>query len=348
MTKISIAMATYNGEMHLAEQLNSLLSQSFLPLELQIGDDGSTDNTEELVKDFAARAPFPVHYHRNGTNLGYGENFLRTAQRCTGDWIAFCDQDDIWLNHKLDTIRSVIEQSGEDVSLVAHNAVLVDQAMNRLEAGPLQHFSNKLFEQFELSADWLCAGFRQVFRRDLISLYSFDCRIGTMNSFSAATGYDPRPHDSWIPFIANMSGSIRTLADELVLYRRHTSNATILHAPGGEPKTYLNNASAYQRSADWYGAAAIALVEAAPKPAPVRVSQAALRLLEESRWLQRRAAIYQSRSAVERLHLVAGQVRTGFYGRSWSARPAGFLKDLSYALVGDRILKLAHVVASTR
>jgi glycosyltransferase involved in cell wall biosynthesis len=82
VTDISVALCTYNGGRFLREQLESLASQSVLPAELQVGDDGSTDNTLEIVEEFARTAPFPVGIARNERQLGYGENFIQTARRC--------------------------------------------------------------------------------------------------------------------------------------------------------------------------------------------------------------------------------------------------------------------------
>src|ERR1700721_1466926 len=93
---VSIAMTTYNGEAHLQEQLDSLAEQRLLPAELVIGDDGSTDDTLNILERFAGAAPFPVRIHKNPKRLGYRANFLNVARRCTSQLISFCDQDDVW------------------------------------------------------------------------------------------------------------------------------------------------------------------------------------------------------------------------------------------------------------
>ena len=93
---ISIAMATYNGERFLEEQLRTLSEQVRLPDEVVVCDDGSTDCTQEILAQFAKSAPFPVRLVINDRRLGWRENFLKAASICTSDYIAFCDQDDIW------------------------------------------------------------------------------------------------------------------------------------------------------------------------------------------------------------------------------------------------------------
>ena len=109
---ISIAMATYNGEKYIKEQLQSLSNQTSLPFELVVGDDGSTDATLDILKEFCAHAPFPVRIHQNQANLGFARNFLDTARRCKGDWIAFCDQDDVWLPDKDNLFNFIIYAHG--------------------------------------------------------------------------------------------------------------------------------------------------------------------------------------------------------------------------------------------
>ena len=89
-------MATFNGDTYLSPQLQSLARQTLLPHELVVCDDGSTDRTLEIVRAFAADAPFPVRVHRNDEHLGFADNFLKAAVLCGGELIAFCDQDDVW------------------------------------------------------------------------------------------------------------------------------------------------------------------------------------------------------------------------------------------------------------
>jgi len=97
----SIALCTFNGQRYLPAQLDSFLAQTRPPDELIVCDDGSTDDTPRLVEGFAARAPFPVRFHRNAVNLGVVQNFGQAIDRCQGDWIFLSDQDDLWMPEKL-------------------------------------------------------------------------------------------------------------------------------------------------------------------------------------------------------------------------------------------------------
>jgi glycosyltransferase involved in cell wall biosynthesis len=113
--KISVAMCTYNGDRYLREQLESIASQTRLPDELVICDDRSADSTTDIIRDFSGTVPFPVRLHINPVNLGGAakgitRNFERASGLCTGDIIAFCDQDDVWLPQKLARMAQTMEE----------------------------------------------------------------------------------------------------------------------------------------------------------------------------------------------------------------------------------------------
>ena len=114
--KISVAMCTYNGEKYLREQLQSIASQTRLPDELVICDDLSTDSTTDIIREFTGSAPFPVRLHINPVNLGAAakgitRNFEQASRLCTGNLIAFCDQDDVWFPRKLARMAQTMEEN---------------------------------------------------------------------------------------------------------------------------------------------------------------------------------------------------------------------------------------------
>ena len=123
---ISVAMCTYNGSRFLAEQLESIGRQTKPPFELIICDDGSTDSTPEIVRNFADGAPFPVRFIRNEVKLGSTRNFEQAIRRCSGDAIALCDQDDVWQKDKLEWAARVLE-SDPEVGGVFSDALLIDE-----------------------------------------------------------------------------------------------------------------------------------------------------------------------------------------------------------------------------
>ncbi|HEV2593859.1 MAG TPA: glycosyltransferase [Sphingomicrobium sp.] len=217
MTTFSIAMCTYNGAKYLPEQLESLLCLDPAPIELVVGDDGSTDDTVAILNQFSSRSPFPVRITSNSRQLGYGENFIQAASRCSGDWVAFCDQDDVWLPSKLGRCREAIESGPSDLGLIVHNAIIGDANLN--PRGRMHWPKPGLYPRLTLPPDWLVYGFRQVVRRSL-----FD-EISPRNRCLSWIGV-PDAHDGWICLIAGVTGSVVVLDDPLAIYRRHEANTT--------------------------------------------------------------------------------------------------------------------------
>src|SRR5215217_714545 len=107
-SKFSVAMCTYNGARFVAEQLASIAAQTRPPDELVVCDDRSTDATIAYVREFARTAPFPVRIFENEKNVGSTKNFERALELCEGDFIAFGDQDDVWLPEKLRKLEDAL------------------------------------------------------------------------------------------------------------------------------------------------------------------------------------------------------------------------------------------------
>jgi glycosyltransferase involved in cell wall biosynthesis len=218
--RISIAMTTYNGARYLAAQLESLAAQRVLPLELVVCDDGSTDDTLSLLEAFAVRSPFPVRLHRNPVNLGFAENFFQAARMCAGDWIAFCDQDDVWLPNRLDDVQRALAEM-KDVALVVQSAYLCDAQLaheGRLFPTTLKPGRHAPGRQFGF---WVWLGFLQTFRADL--LRELDHGDLPRNYFP---GHDRISHDKWTCLIANAIDGVLVLDEPAALYRRHDAALT--------------------------------------------------------------------------------------------------------------------------
>ncbi len=109
--KISVAMATYNGEKYLIEQLDSVRKQTRQVDEVIIHDDCSTDNTVSMVREYIENHGLTQSWKiiPNEKNLGYAGNFMASVKDTTGEYIFFCDQDDIWLEDRVERMISVME-----------------------------------------------------------------------------------------------------------------------------------------------------------------------------------------------------------------------------------------------
>src|SRR6266481_8759069 len=143
---ISVAMCTYNGGRFLAEQLESIAVQTRLPDELVVCDDRSTDESVEIVRNFARHAPFPVQLEINEENLGSTKNFEKAISLCQGEIVALADQDDVWYRHKLDWIEKAFARSSAPVAAFS-DADLIDNDSRSLDARLWSSFSFGVREQ---------------------------------------------------------------------------------------------------------------------------------------------------------------------------------------------------------
>jgi glycosyltransferase involved in cell wall biosynthesis len=218
MIPVSVAMATYNGQEYLRRQLDSLAAQSQYPAELVVSDDASEDDTIAIIEAFAKTSPFPVNIHRNETRLGFRANFMRAANLCRSELIAFCDQDDYWYPDKIK--RSVKPFRDPEVLLAYHNADVV--TLDGTRVGSLATFAAQKPVLTPLSADpWLHArGFTMVFRRSLLQLSNL-----WPNSRDFYDNSQPCAHDQWLFLLANVFGKIAYLDQPLAAYVQHGGNA---------------------------------------------------------------------------------------------------------------------------
>lgn len=100
---ISIALATYNGEKYIKEQIDSILNQSFSDFELVVCDDCSKDSTVYIIEKYC-KSDKRIKLFINENNLGFKKNFEKAISLCSGECIALCDQDDIWEKKHLEIL----------------------------------------------------------------------------------------------------------------------------------------------------------------------------------------------------------------------------------------------------
>lgn len=349
--KISVALATYNGESFLREQLDSIATQTRLPDELVVSDDGSSDRTLEIAHEFSRTAPFPMSIQRNPERLGYGDNFLQAAGKCQGDWIAFCDQDDIWLPERLSTIERFFRIQNRDVVLVVHNALVVDQTLSGTGVKYPNIKRIRVSRGCDLPDLWFTGGLTMVFRSDLITRCPPAGR-GPGHGISQ----EPLAHDAWICWLACILGDVVMLPDTLVLYRRHSSSTTTnLAGTAGDIRASRNlrrmiatklaerDALVYRRMStamvihsDSFGSLA-RLHEGDPWHDKFLRAQARYR--SHAQWLEERGAAYGEPSIASRaLHLWRALIMGGYvryYGNDWRRGGRALLKDAFAAAVGD-------------
>ncbi len=124
-------MVVYNGSKYLPEQLESIANQTLPITELVACNDCSTDNSLEIIEEFAKTAPFEIKILNNTTNKGYAKAFTRAIQGATKEYVFLCDQDDVWFLEKTQTVINEFKANPK-VQLIAHNAMCTDANLKPL------------------------------------------------------------------------------------------------------------------------------------------------------------------------------------------------------------------------
>lgn len=123
---ISVAMATYNGAQYITEQLDSICNQSRKVDEMILVDDCSSDSTVELIENYMqGHLECNIKLYKNESNLGYKKNFYKALSLCVGDIVLLCDQDDVWMDNKVETLCHVLEEH-LDAAVVSSAFVQID------------------------------------------------------------------------------------------------------------------------------------------------------------------------------------------------------------------------------
>ena len=232
ITSISVALCTYNGERYIAEQVRSILGQSFPVSEIVLSDDGSVDATVRVVRE--AVTHFNLDHQSESVELvvlphvarlGVTKNFQRALESCRYDLIALCDQDDVWHATKIaEQVRQF--ELRPELLLLHTNARLVDE-----EGSPLP---GSLFESLELTKAMIAAvhsgeAFDVLLRRNIATGATMMLRHSLLR---AAV---PLPsawiHDEWLAIIAAATGVVDASTASRIDYRQHSANQIGVRSP---------------------------------------------------------------------------------------------------------------------
>jgi len=225
-------MCTYNGADFLPAQLESIVAQSRLPEEIIICDDASTDETQTLLKQFAANSPVLVSLHLNEKNLGSIKNFEQAIGRCTGDTITLSDQDDVWRSDKLELIEESFHKAPK-AGLVFSDAEIVDENLNSFgrrmwdEVGFDRHKRKlvRLGRTLEvLIFGWTVTGATMAFRSRFVKL-----------SLPIPDGI-AMLHDGWIALTIAAVSDVMMIEEPLIKYRQHGQQQIGAPLRGGTPE----------------------------------------------------------------------------------------------------------------
>jgi glycosyltransferase involved in cell wall biosynthesis len=225
--RTSVAMCTYNGSRYLREQLLSISSQSCLPDELVICDDGSTDETLRLLTEFASKSSFPVRLFSNEQTLGPARNFEKAIGLCVGDIIVLSDQDDLWNPHKIVKLAEALEQNPDAVYTFS-DAEMINQDGDVLRERLWEAIAfRERLDQFSGPGQ-----LRLLLRQNLVTGAALALRA----SFRDVVLPIPQGwmHDYWIALLGSALASGIPISDSLFQYRRHATQVC-----GWRKKTFL-------------------------------------------------------------------------------------------------------------
>lgn len=203
---MSIVVCTYNGELFIREQIDSLLLQTYPVYEVIIQDDCSTDGTWSILEEYHNRYPSIIKLFRNATNLFWNQNFYSAIRKATGDYIALCDQDDIWARDKIEKQVLSLQSSNKQISICSHYYWNYDE--NTLS--PVIIRKQSLLQSFFYPQ---FSGHLFLLKSSVVSLLDQGIKVDMA-------------HDIFLGIIGAYFDSIEYSNEQLVHWRRHKSTAT--------------------------------------------------------------------------------------------------------------------------
>ncbi|MCM1030927.1 MAG: glycosyltransferase [Oscillibacter sp.] len=202
-SKISVVMCTYNGAQYLAEQISSIVTQTYPIHELIIQDDGSTDDTIEIIHQFQAKYPY-IQLFQNKEHLGINQNFFSAMERVTGEFIAISDQDDIWLINKLEKQIKYIGEYDICFSTYYYDDIY-SKDLKQIRK-PIYNIESQIFGNY-------IPGHTMLVKKELIKKINLPA---------------PVCYDYWLAIYAHFHNGIIRLNEPLNWRRLHKASATAL------------------------------------------------------------------------------------------------------------------------
>ena len=225
MDTVEVLLSTYNGERFLREQLDSIINQKGIYVKISIRDDGSKDNTISIIKDYIEKYKDSINFiEDNFGNIGVIKSYEKLLINSKEKYLAFSDQDDIWLPDKLVKSLEVlkeIENRGSMPVLVYSDLKIVDQNLNTI--------ANSFFKMMKINAER---------GMDFKSLVVQNAVVGCTTLFNKKLKEYSLPfpsqcimHDWWLALCANYYGKAAYVPQQLILYRQHQNNVIGAKAP---------------------------------------------------------------------------------------------------------------------
>lgn len=239
---VTILLASYNGEEYIAQQLDSLMAQTYKHIKIVIRDDGSSDNTYQIVKEYVERYPETIEaYKRQNETSGAASNFFelcRIAESIDCKYFMFCDQDDVWREDKVQCTLDAMLQAEkiDEMPMMIHTDLSVtDSSLNTIGESFIKY---RALDAYEVNVNRLLVQNNATGCTMMINKSLLQCILQVKNIENVAM------HDWWITLVAACLGKIIFLDKSTMLYRQHQGNeigATKVNTIGFIIKRLLGN-----------------------------------------------------------------------------------------------------------
>lgn len=215
----SIILSTYNGSHFLVEQLQSIQRQSFINWEIIIIDDNSKDDTTEIIQRESSKFK-NIKIFFNKENIGPTKSFMKALSYSKGRWIVFCDQDDIWMDNKLQLLYENIKANMSYYGFLHNGLYLTNSSQLGIDMKKVVNGEYIFKTKPDLS-------FLSLIKRNKV--------VGCMSAFNAKfikEHINIKPpkfilHDYWIALIVSFYSKFKFVNQPLIKYRRHSNNYSL-------------------------------------------------------------------------------------------------------------------------
>lgn len=207
--KVAVIMSTYNGELFIREQLDSILNQTYKNIEIVVRDDGSKDKTVEIIKEYMQKYSNIVLHQ--GENLGFIKSFFELLKLAEADYYAYADQDDVWIENKIElAVNSLNKLDDTKPNMAFGNSDYYDENMKFMSAGPKNKKYSFLRALFSCCGQGMTMTVNKVTRDMIIENTPKSCFF----------------HDWWTYLLCVGLGNVAYDNVTTVKYRRRKENAT--------------------------------------------------------------------------------------------------------------------------
>lgn len=205
---VSVALCTYNGGKYLRQQLDCILGQTYTALEIVIVDDGSSDDTVTIIRDYTQKDS-RIRFYQNDQNLGYNKNFEKAFGLCTAAYIAISDQDDLWEPEKIAYMMEAWDKKSCFVYSLSRD-FWGDTPRRGEENKPIRYYEGSM--PAKLAFDSPVHGHACMFQQSLLQ----DAMPFPKDVY----------YDWWLSMIASATGSVSCIKKTLTYHRISGQNSS--------------------------------------------------------------------------------------------------------------------------